>query len=94
MERLTLKEVMVRVNLSYNGTTSLVRRMRNKGLAKEVDSIKVKYGAIKIYRFTMTPEQYLFEERQERKAIPELPIGFFNNPFNLRGAMDARYQSN
>ena len=93
MERLTLKEVMVRVNLSYNGTTSLVRRMRNKGLAKEVDFIKVKYGAIKIYSFTMTPEEYLFEERQDKK-VPELPIGFFNNPFNLRGAVDARYQSN
>ena len=92
MERLTLKEVMVRVNLSYNGTTSLVRRMRNKGLAKPIDSIKVKYGEIKIYHFAMSPEQYLFEERQERKA-PELPIGFFNNPFNLKGAVDARYNS-
>ena len=90
MERLTLKEVMVRVNLSYNGTTSLVRRMRNKGLAKPIDAIKVKYGEIKIYHFAMSPEQYLFEERQERKA-PELPIGFFNNPFNLKGAVDARY---
>jgi hypothetical protein len=90
MERLTLKEVMIRVNLSYNGTTSLVRRMRNKGLAKEVDSIKVKYGAIKIYNFAMTPEDYLFEERQERTASP-LPVGFFSNPFNLKGASDARY---
>ena len=92
MERLTLKEVMVRVNLSYNGTTSLVRRMRNKGLAKEVDAIKVKYGEIKIYNFAMTPEQYLFEERKKVKE-PKLPIGFFNNPFNLKGAVDARYNS-
>ena len=92
MERMTIEEVMPRVNLSYNGTTSLVRRMRNKGLAKEVDAIKVKYGEIKIYHFAMSPEQYLFEERQERKA-PELPIGFFNNPFNLKGAVDARYNS-
>ena len=92
MERLTLKEVMVRVNLSYNGTTSLVRRMRNKGLAKEVDAIKIKYGEIKIYNFAMTPEQYLFEERQQRKA-PEIPTGFYNNPFNLKGALDARYNT-
>ena len=90
MERLTLKEVMVKVNLSYNGTTSLVRRMRNKGLAKEVDAIKVKYGEIKVYGFTMSPEEYLFEERQERTATP-LPVGFFSNPFNLKGAVDARY---
>jgi hypothetical protein len=92
MERLTLKEVMVRVNLSYNGTTSLVRRMRNKGLAKEVGSIKVKYGEIKVYGFTISPEEYLFEERQDKKEL-ELPIGFFNNPFNLRGAVDARYEN-
>ena len=92
MERMTIKEVMPRVNLSYNGTTSLIRRMRLKGLAKEVDAIKVKYGEIKIYSFTMSPEEYLFEERQERKA-PELPIGFFNNPFNLKGAIDARYNT-
>jgi predicted transcriptional regulator len=92
MERLTLKEVMVRVNLSYNGTTSLVRRMRNKGLAKQVDSIKVKYGEIKIYGFTMSPEEYLFEERQEKTETP-LPVGFFNNPFNLKGAVDARYNT-
>jgi hypothetical protein len=92
MERLTLKEVMVRVNLSYNGTTSLVRRMRNKGLAKPVDSLKVKYGEIKIYGFTMSPEEYLFEERKERTATP-LPVGFFNNPFNLKGAVDARYNT-
>jgi hypothetical protein len=93
MERLTLKEVMVRVNLSYNGTTSLVRRMRHKGLVREVDAINVKYGEIKVYGFAMSPEEYLFQERKKRKE-PELPIGFFNNPFNLKGAVDARYQSN
>lgn len=89
MEKLTIKQLMERVNLSYNGTTSLIRRMRLKGVAKEVDAIKVKYGELKIYGFSVSPEQFLFEERQERKA-PELPIGFFNNPFNLTGAIDER----
>jgi hypothetical protein len=93
MERLTLKEVMVRVNLSYNGTTSLVRRMRAKGLAREVGTLKVGSILFKVYEMKVSPEEYLFNERQQRIAIP-LPIGFFNNPFNLREARDARYQSN
>ena len=90
MEKMTIKEVIPRVNLSYNGTTSLIRRMRLKGMAREVDAIKVKYGELKIYGFAIPPEQFLFEERQRRMA-PKLPVGFFSNPFNLRGAVDARY---
>jgi hypothetical protein len=90
MERLTLKEVMVRVNLSYNGTTSLVRRMRSKGLAKEVGTLKVGSTLYKIFEMKVSPEEYLFNERQQRIAVP-LPVGFFNNPFNLREAKDARY---
>lgn len=90
MERLTLKEVMVRVNLSYNGTTSLVRRMRSKGLARESGSLKVGSTVFKIYELKVSPEEYLFNERQQRIAIP-LPIGFFNNPFNLTNAKDLRY---
>jgi hypothetical protein len=92
MERLTIKEVIPRVNLSYNGTTSLIRRMRLKGVAREVDKIKVKYGELKIYNFAIPPEQFLLEERQRRTVKP-LPVGFFSNPFNLRGAVDARYVS-
>ena len=90
MERLTLKEVMVRVNLSYNGTTSLVRRMRSKGLAKESGSLKVGSTIFKIYELKVSPEEYLYNEKQQRVTVP-LPIGFFNNPFNLREAKDARY---
>jgi hypothetical protein len=90
MERLTLKEVMVRVNLSYNGTTSLVRRMRSKGLAKEVGTLKVGSTLYKIFEMKVSPEEYLFNERQQRIAV-QLPVGFFNNPFNLREAKDARY---
>jgi hypothetical protein len=92
MEKLTIKEVMPRVNLSYNGTTSLIRRMKLKGVVREVDAIKIKYGELKIYGFAIPPEQFLFEERQRRMA-PKLPVGFFSNPFNLRGAVDARYNS-
>jgi hypothetical protein len=92
MERLTLKEVMVRVNLSYNGTTSLVRRMRNKGLAREVGALKVGSILYKIFEMKVSPEEYLFNERQQRIAVP-LPVGFFNNPFNLREAKDARYNT-
>jgi hypothetical protein len=92
MERLTLKEVMVRVNLSYNGTTSLVRRMRSKGLAREVGTLKVGSILYKIFEMKVSPEEYLFNERQQRIAVP-LPVGFFNNPFNLREAKDARYNT-
>jgi hypothetical protein len=92
MEKMTIKEVMPRVNLSYNGTTSLIRRMKLKGVVREVDAIKIKYGELKIYGFAISPEQFLFEERQKRKA-PKLPVGFFSNPFNLRGAVDARYNT-
>ena len=92
MERLTLKEVMVRVNLSYNGTTSLVRRMRSKGLAREVGILKVGSILYKIFEMKVSPEEYLFNERQQKITVP-LPVGFFNNPFNLREAKDARYNT-
>ena len=93
MERMTIKQLMERVNLSYNGAFGLMRRMKAQGLAQEVGSIKSKSSVTKIYGMKVSPEEYLSNERQQRATIP-LPVSFFNNPFNLREARDARYQSN
>ena len=38
----------------------------------------------------MDPDQYLEEERNKVKSPPP-PDGFYNNPFNLKDAKDARY---
>ena len=92
METCTIKEVAARVGLSYNGASSLLRRMRLKGFAREVGSIKDKSIITKIYGVTISPENYLARERQQR-VIKPLPIGFFNNPFNLKEAVDERYNT-
>jgi hypothetical protein len=86
----TIRSLMVRVGMTYEGSYSLMRRMRIKGLVKELGITKVGAKNAKLYGLLMTPEQFLHEERNKIKSPPP-PVSFFSNPFNLREALDLRY---
>jgi hypothetical protein len=67
--------------------------MRDKGLFEDVKKVNgVGVMNAKRYGLLMDPVQFLREEREQNPASPP-PPGFFNNPFNLKGAKDARYNS-
>lgn len=88
---LTIRQLMDRTGLTYAGADSLVQRMKRKGLAKNHTTIaNVRGGRKNVYRLTTAPEEYLQEERQKKEKVV-VPVAFFNNPFNLLGAIDARY---
>jgi hypothetical protein len=88
---LTIRQLMDRIGMTYAGADSLVQRMKRKGLAKNHTTIaNVRGGRKNVYRLAMTPEEYLRDEQQKNQKVTP-PAVFFNNPFNLSGAIDARY---
>jgi hypothetical protein len=88
---LTIRQLMDRIGMTYAGADSLIQRMKRKGLAKNHTTIaNVRGGRKNVYRLAMTPEEYLRDEQQKNQKVTP-PAVFFNNPFNLSGAIDARY---
>lgn len=88
---LTIRQLMDRIGMTYAGADSLIQRMKRKGLAKNHTTIaNVRGGRKNVYRLTTSPEEYIREERQKKEKVV-VPAVFFNNPFNLCGAIDARY---
>jgi predicted transcriptional regulator len=87
----TVRSLMEKVNMTYTNTYSVIRRMREKGLVQDVKKTNgVGMMNAKQYNLLMDPVEFLNKERQKNPPPPE---GFFNNPFNLKGAKDARYNS-
>lgn len=87
----TIRTLMTEVNMSYDRTYRLMERMRTKGLVKDLGVVKVGAKNAKLYGLTMLPNEFLEAEEARRGKSPKPPAGFFNNPFNLHGAIDARY---
>ena len=79
--------------MTYTHAYGVIRRMRDKGLILDVKKTDItgSFNA-KQYRLLMDPIEFLKEERKQNQSLPPPPT-FFNNPFNLKGAKDARYNS-
>jgi hypothetical protein len=89
----TVRSLMERTDLTYTKSYEVIRKMREKGLVQDVKKVNgVGVMNAKRYGLLMDPVQFLREEREQNPASPP-PPGFFNNPFNLKGAKDARYNS-
>jgi hypothetical protein len=81
---------MKRVNLTYPGAASLVRRMMKKGFAVLGGTVNANGSKANLYLFSVIPEDYLRGERNMKLLKPPKST-FYNNPFKLREAKDARY---
>lgn len=92
METFTIRSLMMRVGMTYEGTYTLLRRMRVNGLVKDLGIAKVASRNAKLYGLAISPEQYLEEERDKIKSMPP-PVSFYSNPFNLTNATDLRLES-
>jgi len=88
----TIRTLMLKVGMTYEGAYSLVSRMRRKGLVKDLGLTKIGAKNAKLYGLLMEPKKYLKEEGNKIKSPPP-PDGFYNNPFNLKDAKDARYNT-
>ena len=86
----TIRMLMLKVDMSYEGAYSLLTRMRRKGLVKDLGLTKSGARNAKLFGLVMDPHEYLEEERGKVKSPPP-PDSFYNNPFNLKDAKDARY---
>jgi hypothetical protein len=89
----TVRSLMEKVDLTYTKSYEVIRKMREKGLVQDVKKVNgVGVMNAKRYGLLMDPVEFLRMEREQNPASPP-PPGFFNNPFNLKGAKDARYNS-
>ena len=86
----TIRTLMLEVGLSYERSYRLMEKMREKGLVKDFGLTRIGAKNAKVYGFTIMPHDYLEEERSKKKSSAPPPT-FYNNPFNLYGAIDARY---
>ena len=94
MHEYTVRLLMDKMDLSYDHTYGLIRRMRDKGLIEDIKKTN-RIGVVpnaKRYGLLMDPVEFVREEREQNPSPPP-PAAFFNNPFNLKGAKDARYNS-
>jgi hypothetical protein len=89
----TVRSLMERTDLTYTKSYEVIRKMREKGLVQDVKKVNgVGVMNAKRYGLLMDPVEFLRMEREQNPTSPP-PPGFFNNPFNLKGAKDARYNS-
>lgn len=92
IHQMTIRTVMERVKMTYEAAYRLVDRMRRRGLVKDFGMAKIGAKNAKVYGLMVLPEDYLAEEQNKGKSPPP-PPSFFSNPFNLYGAIDARYNT-
>jgi hypothetical protein len=90
----TIRTLMARMGMTYPGASSLIRRMKKHGFAKFVDALPLNMKntttKVFVYELLIDPEDYLRGVRASMGfKIPKST--FYNNPFKLRGAVDARY---
>ena len=86
----TIRALMLEVGMTYEGTYSMVKRMREKGLVKELGVAKVGVRNAKLFGLMMRPKEYLEEERNPPKPFAP-PDNYYHNPFNLKNAEDLRW---
>ena len=94
--RYTIRSLMAKTGKTHAASASLMRRMVKDGLAELVEAMPLSAQnpttKIHVYELHIEPEQYISGARATQVKPPK--PGFYNNPFKLKGAVDARYQSN
>jgi len=88
----TVTSLAAKIGKSRAAATSLIRRMIRDNLAElaEVLPCETNRGTkVHVYEFFIDPERYMDGFRLPEPRIPKST--FYNNPFKLRGAVDARY---
>jgi hypothetical protein len=88
----TVRSLMEKMDLTYERTYGLIRRMREKSLIADIKRTN-RIGATnaKRYGLLMDPDEFVRQEREQSPSPPP-PPDFFNNPFNLKNAEDLRIQ--
>jgi hypothetical protein len=92
----TIRSLMTKTGKTHAAAASLMRRMVRDKLAELAEVLPISPAnpttKVYVYELHIEPEQYINGIRAT-KIKPPKP-GFYNNPFKLKGAVDARYQSN
>jgi hypothetical protein len=95
-KRYTVTSLAAKIGKSRPAAASLMRRMVRDGLAELVDVIPISVEnprtQVHLYELFIEPERYMDGMRLPEPRIPKST--YYNNPFKLKGAEDARYQSN
>jgi hypothetical protein len=89
----TIRTLMARMGMTYPGASSLIRRMKKHGFAEFVDALPLNMKntttKVFVYELFIDPEDYLRGIRTPKVKVPKST--YYNNPFKLKGAVDARY---
>jgi hypothetical protein len=92
-KRYTVTSLASRIAKSRPAAASLIRRMVRDNLAEISEVLpysETNRGTkVHVYEFFIDPERYMDGMRLPEPKIPRST--FYNNPFNLNGAEDARY---
>ena len=89
----TIRTLAAKIGKSRPAATSLIRRMVRDGLAEIAEVLpfsETNRGTkIHVYELFIEPERYMDGMRLPEPRIPQST--YYNNPFKLKGAVDARY---
>ena len=89
----TVTSLAARIGKSRAAATSLIRRMLRDNLAELAEVLpysETNRGTkVHVYELFIDPERYMDGMRLPEARIPKST--YYNNPFNLREAQDARY---
>ena len=89
----TVTSLAAKIGKSRPAATSLIRRMLRDnlaGLAEVLPYSETNRGTkVHVYELFIDPERYMDGMRLPEPRIPKST--YYNNPFNLREAQDARY---
>jgi hypothetical protein len=89
----TIRTLAAKMGKTHPSAASLIRRMKRDGLAELAEAMPLNAQNTKtkvhVYNLLIDPEEYLNGVRAAKIRVPK--SGFFNNPFKLKGAVDARY---
>ena len=92
----TIRSLMTKTGKTHAAAASLMRRMVKDKLAELAEVLPISPAnpttKVYVYELHIEPEQYINGIRATQVKPPK--PGFYNNPFKLKGAVDARYQSN
>jgi hypothetical protein len=94
-KRYTVTSLATKMEKSRPAAASLIRRMVRDGLAELVGVLpysETNRGTkVHVYELFIEPERYLDGVRLPEPKIPKST--YYNNPFKLKGAVDARYNA-
>ena len=91
-KRYTVTSLATRIGKSRPAAASLLRRMVRDELADFVEVLPCETNRgtkVHVYELFIEPERYMDGMRLPEPRIPQST--YYNNPFKLKGAVDARY---